>query len=309
MVPTEKPVYIVAVSGGVDSVVLLHMLIHGKVVGFAGPDLAQYVVAHVNHGIRDNSGDDQQFVRNLAEVYGLVFETSDLGLGKDASEDEARSARYEFLEEVARKHHTSHIIIAHHGDDVVETAVLNIIRGTGRSGLSSLRSKPFRVRPLLHMRKQEIKQYADDNNLEWVEDSTNLDNTNLRNHIRNVVLPKASEEWHSEFATLLQKSKKNNDLLDNNIATLLQYRFSKKAVLKRSWFALLDHTVACEVMRAVLLTLKIKNITKELIERLVVALKTGKPGSVVDIDGQVVGHITKRSLRFVDRETKKTLSV
>lgn len=309
MVHSQNSVYIVAVSGGVDSVVLLDMLMKNKLPNFPSSDSCIYVVAHVNHGIRDTSSQDQDFVRELAKDHGLAFETTDLNLDKEASEEIARDARYEFLESVAKKYHTSNIVIAHHADDVVETAIVNIIRGTGRSGLSSLKSRPGRIRPLITLTKEDILAYAKSENLRWVEDETNQDNTYLRNYIRNVVVPKADKEWQVKFATELQKINIANDLLDTQIATLLQYRLIKKAVLKRTWFVSLNHGVACEVMRAVLRKLGVKNITKELIERLVISLKVGRPGSSLDIDKSTLALVTKRSLRFVDRETRKTYNV
>ena len=100
--------YVVAVSGGVDSVVLLHMLAHR-------PDI-ELVVAHFDHGIRDYSVADAQFVKELADSYGLPFESRREKLGKQASEDLARSRRYAFLRSVADKHQAK-IMTAHHADD------------------------------------------------------------------------------------------------------------------------------------------------------------------------------------------------
>ena len=309
MLHEQNSVYIIAVSGGVDSVVLLDMLMKSRLPNFPTIEHAQYVVAHANHGMRETASRDHDFVNQIAESYGIKFESTALNLGRDASEEEARNARYAFLEKVAEKYHTSHIVIAHHADDVVETAVMNILRGTGRAGLSSLRSRQFRVRPLLSLKKADIRKYAEDNKLKWVEDETNDDNSYLRNHVRNNILSKATPDWHEKFATELQKNTKNNDLLDSNIANVLQYRFSSKAVLKRTWFVRLDHLLACEIMRAAILKVGAKNISKECIERLVIALKVARPGSYIDIDGKIVAYVTKRSLRFIDRETKKTLSV
>lgn len=306
---SDKSVYILAVSGGIDSVVLLDMLTKNKLPNFPDSDKYDLIVAHVNHGIRPNASKDQEFVRELAKKYKLTFETTTLSLGADASEELARDERYKYLESLAQKYHTTNIVIAHHAGDVVETAIINIIRGTGRSGLSSLKSRLGRTRPLLAFTKEDIREYAASENLHWVEDETNADNSYLRNHVRNIIIPKASDEWNSKFATHLQKINTNNDLIDTQIAQMLQYRIQKKVVLKRSWFVKIQHDLSCEIMRAVLRMLGVKDINKELIERLVISLKVGKPGTYIDVDKYTQGFITKRSLRFIDRQTRKTHNV
>jgi tRNA(Ile)-lysidine synthase len=168
--------YIVAVSGGVDSVVLLDMLVAGK---FGKHEL---VVAHFDHGIRDESGDDATFVRQLAADYGLPFETKREELGVSASEELARGRRYAFLREVATKH-SAKIMTAHHADDVVETIAINLTRGTGWRGLAVLDS-PDIERPLLAQTKAELIEYAKQHDLEWREDVTNNDTKYLRNDLR-----------------------------------------------------------------------------------------------------------------------------
>jgi len=165
--------YVVAVSGGVDSVVLLDML--RKV-----PNLT-LVVAHFDHGIRQESADDAAFVADLASRHGLPFETKRMTLGPKASEDVARKHRYDFLRKTAEKHNAK-IVTAHHADDIIETIAINHIRGTGWRGLAVLDSDI--VRPLLEMDKQKILAYAERHGLEWREDSTNASDAYLRNRLR-----------------------------------------------------------------------------------------------------------------------------
>src|SRR5690606_41547248 len=110
-----------AVSGGIDSVVLLDMLSHV-------PGL-KLVVTHFDHGIRPDSAQDAVFVEELAAHYGLPFETKRVELGTKASEELARRHRYAFLRDVAARYNAK-IITAHHADDVIETVAINHIRGT-----------------------------------------------------------------------------------------------------------------------------------------------------------------------------------
>ena len=124
--------YIVAVSGGVDSVALLHMLKHHS------PH--ELVVAHVDHAIRSDSEVDVWHVAALAKDYELPFETTRLTLGPQPSEESLRRERYKWLYEVKQKHQADGIATAHHQDDLLETIALNFHRGTGWRGIASVRS-------------------------------------------------------------------------------------------------------------------------------------------------------------------------
>ena len=172
-----QPKYVVAVSGGVDSVVLLDTIFkhHSKNI----------VVAHVDHGIRVDSGEDAIFVESLAERYGVPFEMTQLALGENASEEVARNARYEFLRDVASRYGGS-IVTAHHADDVVETIAINLLRGTGWRGLAVFGADDV-YRPMTVWFKHEIVEYATKHGLTWREDSTNANDIYLRNRLRKQV--------------------------------------------------------------------------------------------------------------------------
>ena len=141
----EPGVYVVAVSGGVDSMVLLDLLRRQK-------DL-KLVVAHLDHGIRSDSDLDRQLVQQVASKHGLAFVYNTAQLGPGASEALARKARYNFLRRVQLATNATAIVTAHHQDDLIETAILNLLRGTGRKGLSSLGDDKHLRRPLLHVSK------------------------------------------------------------------------------------------------------------------------------------------------------------
>src|SRR6476469_10942255 len=157
--------YVVAVSGGVDSVVLLDLLRLYPGV--------KVTVAHFDHGIREDSHLDRAYVAELAKRYRLPFVYDKGQLGPDASEAEARRARYDFLSKVQQKTGSDALVTAHHENDVLETAIINLLRGTGRKGLSSLTNGEGIIRPLLDVPKSEIIDYAKRHGLQWREDSTN----------------------------------------------------------------------------------------------------------------------------------------
>lgn len=176
---------IVAVSGGVDSVVLLHTLRQQL------PD-TKLIVAHVNYHLREESDADESFVRDLAERYHAIFEHTSWSKVSDiAVEKQARDFRYQFFEQLAKKYHTQTVVVAHHADDQAETVLLKLIRGGQLSQLSGMHTKNRQIiRPFLLITKQELIHYAQENNLHWQEDKTNQDATYTpRNYLRQVIIP------------------------------------------------------------------------------------------------------------------------
>lgn len=186
----------VAVSGGVDSMTLLYLLVN------SGRDY-ELIVSHCNHGIRPDSDQDETLVKNTAREYGLEYRSTDLHLGPKASEAEARSGRYKFLRKVRQDEGAKAIITAHHLDDRLETMLMNKQRGAGWYGLSPLHETDLIKRPLLEISKREIIEYARENNLKWREDPTNIDpEYTLRNYLRgNLDREAALEELrrHDEY--------------------------------------------------------------------------------------------------------------
>lgn len=201
--------YIVAVSGGVDSVVLLDMLSRQSKLGL--------VVAHFDHGMREDSIADRIFVQQLAKERGLSFEYGQGRLGPDASEATARKARYEFLGKVQKKYRANALVTAHHQDDLIETAIINLLRGTYRKGLSSLKSTDTLVRPLLNKSKRDLYDYAKSHKLEWREDPSNADTSYLRNYVRLVLVPRmdlADPAWRQKFLKKLEQGAVLNTVID-----------------------------------------------------------------------------------------------
>lgn len=282
--------YIVAVSGGIDSVVLLDMLFQHKNL--------QLIVAHFDHGIRDDSAKDAQFVRELAESYGLAFEAERTELGKQASESDARKARYNFLRKIFNQYKADAIITAHHQDDTIETSMINILRGTGRRGLTSLRDRPGLLRPLLSVPKQEIINYAQTHSLSWREDSTNTDKKYLRNKLRHDVVAKMSPENRQAWLKIIDFARTNNEKLDTEVQQLLRKGLHKnQLVLSRQWFIKLPHDVCREIIHSILARAGAKDVDKKTVERLVVQVKTLPNGKKLQAGGVEI-FLTKRSARF-----------
>lgn len=279
--------FIVAVSGGVDSVVLLHLLA-------SHPDL-QLIVAHFDHGIRQDSSKDLRFVATLSQKNNLPFESAKGELGPDASEEQARQARYAFLQQVRRKHNADAIVVAHHQDDALETLAFNVLRGTRRKGVSSLQSTQLIIRPLMPYTKQQLREYAIKNSLEWREDSTNQEEIYTRNWIRQKLLAKLTAKQKKELVRTYNTSKDRNKVLDKAIGSQLGEITTKKHI-DRQKFTALPYVVSREVMVAWLRKHKVTNIDRRLVDQLVVGAKTLPPGKKMSVGNKRFVHIEQQKL-------------
>ena len=199
--PESRRKLIVAVSGGADSVALLHLLIDA---GYRN-----LVVAHFNHRLRGKASDgDASFVKKLAEKQYLPVEIGESDVRKLAAslkyslETASRHARYGFLARTARKHRSTSVLLAHHADDQVETCLFNFLRGSGIAGLSGMKPRSTRtvdgvslelLRPLLGITKEELLGYLKERKLRFREDATNAVAEASRNKLRLKVLPLIGE--------------------------------------------------------------------------------------------------------------------
>lgn len=195
---TEAPKarkWLVGVSGGADSVALLHLLVeHG---------FQKLVVCHLDHRLRGKaSTGDAKFVEQLAGKLGLQVEIGRAEVkalakeNKQSLETAARHARHAFFEDCAKRHRCQRVILAHHADDQAETVLWNLLRGS--HGLRGMKVVQFidRLeihRPLLKWRREDLKTYLSSNRLLWREDATNTEPIAVRNRLRNEVLPLLAE--------------------------------------------------------------------------------------------------------------------
>lgn len=290
--------YVVAVSGGVDSVVLLDILARRL-------PTERLVVAHFDHGIREDSGEDRRFVEALARSYGVPFMFDEGQLGSDASEALARDRRYEFLRRVKQAHGASHIVTAHHQDDLLETAIINMLRGTGRKGLSSLQSNGELYRPLLDTPKAHIVAYANKHGLRWREDSTNSDPRYLRNHVRQVIMPRLDGQARQELLRLIKATYLLNQDIDGLVDDQLQSNIDDNR-LDRQWFKMLSDDVAREVMAAWLRAVNGVVIDRKMVERAVQAVQALDSGKQIDINGQYILGVERDDAVLRRRQDNRT---
>jgi len=273
--------YVIAVSGGVDSVVLLDMFARQA-------SLAQFweyelVVAHFDHGIRSDSAEDELFVAELAKKYGCAFESRREELGAKASEDVARSQRYLFLRSVA-KQYDARLVTAHHADDCIETIAINMVRGTGWRGLAVLDSDI--IRPLLDMSKQEIIEYAQEYQLKWREDSTNASDAYLRNRIRRKTIS-LSDDSKRQLLGL----RAHQLALKRQIDTEVRVLISDDGEYSRYFFMHLGDATAIECLRYIAHA----RLTRPQLVQAQLAIKIARPKSLYQAGGGVQFRFTSRN--------------
>ncbi len=266
---------LLAISGGVDSVCLLHMY----------KDDPEILVAHFNHGTRPSSKDDEVFAKNLAEKYGKKFIVGHANLGSNVSEEKARNARYEFLRKTA-KEENAEIYTAHHTDDLIETIAINLLRGTGWRGLVPLDANDI-VRPLIKKNydKKKLLQYAAENNLSFRQDPTNNEDNYLRNRVREKLKDFKNKTEILEF----YNSQKN---IKQEIETIFEEITPKDKTYQRAWFKDADSKTAIEFLRHILKSENL-SLTRPKLEDFLDAIKTYAPEKSFNLPGDRLVKIHK----------------
>ncbi len=189
---------IAAVSGGADSVCLLHVLREAQ-VGLSG-------VAHFNHKLRgDASEDDERFVEALAANFDLPFYRAEGLPGPGNLEQNARHARREFFSSLIRDGAATRIALAHTRDDQAETVLFRVLRGSGLTGLAGIHPVTVEgfIRPMIGVTHSEVLGFLRERGIEWREDASNLDLRFARNRIRHELLPQLAKEWNPQIVDAL----------------------------------------------------------------------------------------------------------
>ena len=201
---------VVGVSGGPDSISLLNILNKfqkNKIINF------EMIVAHINHQIREEANSDEEYVKEYCEKNQIKFFAKRIDVIKYANnnkmglEEAGRKIRYDFFDEILKQENANKIAIAHNKNDKAETIIMNIIRGSGISGLRGI--EPIRdrkyIRPIIECERDEIEKYAEENKLNPRIDKTNFENDCTRNKIRNIVLPYVKKEFNSNIVETLNR--------------------------------------------------------------------------------------------------------
>lgn len=246
---------VLGVSGGPDSICLLHLLNN-----LTNTLKITIYVAHINHSIREVADMETKYVQDFCKKIGVecfVKKEDILSLAKKqkkGTEEVGRQVRYSFFDEILEKTNSNKIATAHNSNDRAETVILNILRGSGISGLKgieAIRDQKY-IRPLINTDRESIEKYCEENNLEPKIDETNKENIYTRNKVRNVVIPYIKKEFNQNIIKTINRlsivATEENDYLmkitkqeyanisniENGIITLDLKRFNNlELVIKR----------------------------------------------------------------------------
>jgi len=218
----ERTPFLLAVSGGVDSVALAYL--------FAQSDMT-FALAHCNFRLRGSESDkDEKSVNDLAvnlnsKIHVTHFDTIGyVNKNKVSVQVAARELRYHWFEQIMQEYGYRTLVTAHHADDNLETFLINLSRGTGLEGLTGIPAKTNTIsRPLLAFSRAQILRYAESKKLQWREDKSNTDMKYLRNKIRHEVIPKLKElhpTFSGNFGNTLENLKGSSSILKNHIKEL-----------------------------------------------------------------------------------------
>jgi tRNA(Ile)-lysidine synthase len=181
--------YILACSGGMDSMFLYHFLKNNKI---------PFIVGHFDHCIRETSGRDRNFVIDMC-----IRDDIDISVGQGhdiKNEKDAREQRYTFLRELAKNTNKKHILTAHHFDDQIETVIFRLLRGIPHKNLTMRKKNGYVYRPLLNVSRSDIETQVKHRKIDYVDDETNFTSQYDRGFIRNEVIPMLESRWNIKKA-------------------------------------------------------------------------------------------------------------
>jgi tRNA(Ile)-lysidine synthase len=304
---------LLGLSGGADSVALLHVLLE-----FQSQDGFKLAAAHLNHRIRAAEADrDEAFVRELCrrlDIELIVEHATTLDLTAGNLEERARDVRRDFLDRAADARGANFIALAHHADDQAETVLMRMLRGAGVSGLAAMAaSGPGRIlRPMLQVTREEIQDYIRDLQLEFVEDSSNASRSILRNRIRHELLPMLEREYapgvSGRLAELGDEMRALDDLVETLAVRELDALMLAPGMLDASRLASVPEALRNPVLRRfiAMTTGSLRRIERAHIDALLRLALEGGPSAVLDLPGGWRGECEYSVLKLVRRSLRRS---
>ena len=227
----DKDIIVIGLSGGPDSIFLIHALSALKPVIEKEKKITYRLhAAHINHKIREEAGYDENLAMEYATALGVPFHVLEIDVEAEAkklkigTEECGRRVRYDFFNKVKEELNATKIAVAHNAGDNAETIMLNFLRGAGIQGLSGMEyiNKDI-IRPILDIDKKDILEYLDENKIPYAIDKTNLENDYTRNKVRNDLLKKIEKEFNPNIITALNRmakiNKQDNEIILNAVET------------------------------------------------------------------------------------------
>ena len=299
----ENDVIVVATSGGPDSMFLLNYLKNDS-------RNFKLICAHVNHKMRPESDMEYLEVKKYCEKNKIIFEGYEiLEYHSDNFHNEARVIRYDFFKSLVKKYHAKYLATAHHGDDLMETILMRIARGSNLSGYAGFKEIVKKdgyicIRPLIHLTKDEIKAYMDQHKLWYAIDNSNAEDHYTRNRYRHHVLPFLKTEdknIHEKYLKYSEELLKNNDFIDRQVESMSKKAYVNNKIIINEYL-ILEEFVERRLISKLLHTIYgddlflISDIHIDLIDKLI---KSKKTNGVVNLPNNYLGVKSYNSFEII----------
>ena len=277
-VDLNKKIY-VAFSGGPDSSAMIHLISKMKTDMKIAPQ-----AIHINHNLSDKSDDWESHCKNVCLDLNIDLITESVQIKSEGGgiESAARKSRYKIFKSILKE--DEQIILAHHSDDVAETILMRMLRGTGIEGIEGPKQKRnlgngILIRPFLEVSKKQILEYLKENKVDFIEDDSNKDNKFDRNFLRNKIFPLLEDRWNNfpqrlnKMSSIIQDRNKNySDLMMNEYQNLISKEIEIKKLKKVS------RLIICDILRYSIKECNIALPNSKIMEEILKTFLDSNPG-------------------------------
>ena len=307
---TNNETLVLATSGGPDSMCLLDIILN-----LQKEKNLKIICAHVNHNLREESKEEAKMVKNFCTSNNITYEYYEIKDYKGNTESYAREERYNFFNKLIKKYKAKYLLTAHHGDDLIETILMRISRGTtlnGFKGFSKIdkRKEYILYRPLIYVTKEDIIKYVNKNSIPYAIDKTNNEDTYTRNRFRKYVLPplkKENKNIHKNFIKLSETLDSYDKYINNQVKEILEKIYKEKQ-LNIKQFNKKENIIKQKIIYNILeeeYKDKIKLIKDKHITSILELLENNKPNLKLNLPlNKVFNKSYDKAYIFQDEETK-----
>ena len=309
----ENEMLITATSGGPDSMALLSLLIK-----LSKTKKITIICAHVNHNLRKESQEEAIMVEKYANENNLIFEKMEINHYEGNTENYARTQRYNFFEKLIKKYNATYLLTAHHGDDLTETILMRMVRGSslkGYSGFQEITDKGnYKIyRPLITKTKDELLNYVKTNNIPYAVDKTNFSEEYTRNRYRLNILPilkKENKSVHLKFLKFSETLKLYDDHINKEANEKLNKVYQNNN-LNLKLFENEDELIKRKILYQILNNLYYKNIsliTDNHVELILNIIESSRPNLKINLPSKVLVIKNYQNLYFTQNTEIKSYS-
>ena len=289
----DKDTIIIGCSGGPDSMALLHVLQEIR----KHKDLF-LVCAHVNHNVRSESKGEEQFLKNYCQDNNITFESMTIeNYGDDNFHNEARKIRYQFFEDIVNKYQAKYLMTAHHGDDLVETILMRIVRGSTLKGYAGFEKQIKKdayilVRPLVFVTKEELEQYDHKYNIPYVIDKSNFKGKYTRNRYRKEILPFLKQEdssVHEKFLKFSDTLIEYNNYIDKVLSKVIKRVYQDESLIIDSFLEQED-LIQTKIIYYIMESLyhdDLYQINSTHVSSIIKLIKSKRPNGFINLPGKI----------------------